>query len=608
MLSLFTGLAVIVAVAAILACARPSLAPMPRVAWLPPRAVTYFLALAALLTILFAAATLLAVGAALVTGQVGDTISPGDARDRASLAIAALIVALPLWLVFWAAAKRRLALSPSEQDAKERRLFLAAVFVVTSVVALFALQFVLQSVFTLPAPENQRPTLAGAIDAASRLVVYGAAWLAFARLGWRERAPRSVDAFHDLALATLALFSLGFLWHGLFDALQQMLGGLVGRSSTGDWSDLVRSNWSIWGEIAAWILSGATVWTAYLGYDLSLGGRRQIRVLYLYAVVLFAGWVTVIMATVTTFELFQRLFGYRPPFGDLWAFLADQLPWLLPAGLIWAVHWLIIRRQGTIDGQPREFARGITWPRRPALAIQVFCGLGMAGAGMLTMIWLAIDALWGPGVPYRAPDWWREQLCSGLAATCVGLALWLPAWLLLQRAAAALPMQERPARSRRVLLSGIVVTTGLAALGFAIAALWLLIRAVLGEGLDAAARVETLQYLCTALAAGSVCAAHGLVLREDRRWQIRRVSRLRVSVLVENGAGDMLSALSALPAVRVEIVGHLGEAQVLPGQDFHALAALLAELPDHDGPDGAVLVLGRTASTYYPYTKEAGAR
>ena len=355
------------------------------------------------------------------------------------------------------------------------------------------------------------------------------------------------------------------------------------------------------------LLSGGVIWAAYLRYDLARSGRRRIRVLYMYSVMKLAGMTTVICATATSYELLRRLFGYRPPQG-MWVFLVNQLPWLLPACLIWTAHWLILRMQSSIHGVQPAIPGEIAWPRRPALAVQSFAGLGMLVTGMLVTIWLAIDALCGTGAAHAGLFWWRERLSIGLAMTAIGLVLWLPAWLLLQRAAAAAPTQERQARSRRTLLNSVIIVSAVFAFGFAIAVFWLLFRALLGEGLDIVARAHVLQYLCTTMFTGTVAAVHSLVLREDLRWQPRRASSLHLTVLVEDGADDLLPVLAALPNVTTEVAGHLVETQFMPGQDFHALANYLSALSEHDRPESAVVVIGRAGCSLYSFRKDGAAR
>jgi len=101
-------------------------------------------------------------------------------RDRTSYYLASIVVGTPIWLSLWLLAQRRLGRSPLERQARERRWYLAAIFAVTSVVALFGLRFLLQDVLILPGADNVTLTVRDGIFAGARLLVWGAVWLAFA--------------------------------------------------------------------------------------------------------------------------------------------------------------------------------------------------------------------------------------------------------------------------------------------------------------------------------------------------------------------------------------------------------------------------------------------
>src|ERR671917_636214 len=114
------------------------------------RAYLYVMAFAGLMAVLYAAAGMLALIVSWLTLRSSTLLGAGDLRERASLYLAALVVGLPIWLGHWLLAQRLVERAPEERAALERRLFLAAVFAVTAVVALFALHRVLATLFTLP--------------------------------------------------------------------------------------------------------------------------------------------------------------------------------------------------------------------------------------------------------------------------------------------------------------------------------------------------------------------------------------------------------------------------------------------------------------------------
>ena len=95
------------------------------------RLFSYPMAFAGLLTVLYAVAGLAALIVTTVTLRESTLVGGEDTRSRASFYLAALIVGLPLWLGFWLGAQRRVARSPEERNASNRRLFLGAVFATT---------------------------------------------------------------------------------------------------------------------------------------------------------------------------------------------------------------------------------------------------------------------------------------------------------------------------------------------------------------------------------------------------------------------------------------------------------------------------------------------
>src|SRR5919202_5971798 len=230
------------------------------------RIVTYTMAFAGLQAVLYAAAGLLAIGVATATLRSSTLIGAADMRGRVSFYLAALIVGLPIWLGFWRAAQRRTMRDPDERADHERRLFLAAVFASTSVVALFALHTLLRVVLTLPGAADLRPDLQPSpldgITAGARLLAYGAAWLAYARLGWRERRPRDDDQTHDLAVYVLAGSALSFFAIGVAQAVRQLVADLAGSAQPALLAapQAHGAVWTIWGGIAAWIIAGGLTW------------------------------------------------------------------------------------------------------------------------------------------------------------------------------------------------------------------------------------------------------------------------------------------------------------------------------------------------------------
>jgi hypothetical protein len=566
------------------------------------RVLLYVLAFAGLLAVLFAVYGLLALGVGLILQNVsslGTLVSASDARTQAASDLAALIVGAALWLACWRVLDRRLVRAPAERNALERRLFLAATFAVTSIVALFALHTILHALLTLPGSPDHVSSARDAVEAGARLLVYGAAWLVYARLGWRERSPRTADAAHDVAVYLLAGFSLIFLCTGLGEAIHHLVLALQGTPEDLFPIDSTNATWTTWGNVAAWTLAGGLMWGAIWRYDLRRGGARMLRVVYLYLILASAAPTTAIAAGNTLFELLRRGFGY----GGDWGFLADALPPLLVAGAVCAYHWSVVRRQASLIGTPAAATGGILWPRRLAIAVLSLSGLAAALVGAVALVWVGIDAILGAHAVVDGAAWWRDRLSGGLASDLVGLAIWLPAWILLQRAAEAAPKHELAAWERRWLLAAVVLGSALAATGFASATLYEILRGAL-QTPDANALSNGLQFGSAAAILAAVAAYHFQVFRRDRRLREAgpRAQTIRVLALLASGAEGNLAELKQRTGLRVEVLGHLANGIMGPEEDLESLQAQLAS-PGQGDLDQALLILGERGGILHAYSR-----
>ena len=577
------------------------------------RLYLYVLAFAGLLAVLYATAGILAQ---VVTTTVGTNalLGAGDLRARASLYLAALVVGLPVWLGLWLVAERLAARSPDERAAPERRLFLAAVFAVTAVVALVALRDVLRAVLTFPGGRDTARTTTAGIAAAARLLVYGAAWLGYSRVA-RRTLPEAQEATergrpHDLAIYLLSGVALAFLAIGLGSAARQLIQELLRLGEPRVLAGTARDVWTVWGAIAAWILSGGLVWGVVWRYDLTRGGRRELRVAYLYLVMLAVVPATLGGGGAALYEFVRRAFGYRAPYGGAGDFLRDTLPPLAVGGAIWAYHWAVLRRQAALDA-PAPGARdqawpagaGIPWPRRPVLALLALTGLAITAPALVSLLWLALDGLLNTRAALGGVAWWRDRLSVSIAAGLIGAVTWLGAWSILQRAALADPGRERTAEGRRLLLSFVTLTGLLVAIGFLIALLWLVFRTLLGDPLGPTGLSRALKHLSAALVAGLLAAYHGAILRHDLRLAGPSPTRVRVVALVAPGAEGTLDALRARSRLRIDIAGHQAEGATGGQLDLATLGERLAALGTDELHDHALLTLYPDSGTLYLYRK-----
>jgi hypothetical protein len=247
------------------------------------------------------------------------------------------------------------------------------------------------------------------------------------------------------------------------------------------------------------------------------------------------------------------------------------------------------------------------WPRRPAVALLTLLGLAMAVPALISLLWLGLDFVFNTDASLSGPDWWRDRVSIGLAGGVVGAIAWLGAWSVLQRAAATAPAEERQALERRLLLGTVTLVSALAALGFTVSLLWLVLRTLLGDPLDASTVSRALQDLSTAVLLAGVAAYHGVILRADLRLGSVRPRRVRVVALVAPGAEEALRDLRQRSGLRIDVVGHLAPDQADGHGDVAALQTLLADLRMHEQGqnDSALLILGPKGGSLYPYARAA---
>lgn len=564
------------------------------VPWDAERVFIYALSFAGLLATLYAISGLLANVIVTITQQSNALAGSSSVRDRTSYYLASIVVGLPIWLGLWRLAERRADRSPQERQSPERRLYLAGIFATASIVALFGLQGALSTVLTLPDTADRALAIRDGIFSGARLLVWGTAWLVYARIGWSERSPRDQDEAHDLAVYALSGTALAFLVIGLYGAVHEILADLTATTAS-------TSLWSTWGSIAAWILSGGPVWGAIWRYDLARGRLRSLRIIYLYVVLALAVAAVLGGGVDTLYEIVRRIFGYQVT--NNWSFLQDSLPPLLIGAGVWAYHWSVMRRQATFAGETDLAPGAIPWPRHPGFATLDLVGLGMFASAFTSLLWLAIDALFRTGVALSSGDWWRDRLSIGLAAGLIGALVWLSSWSILQRATRADPRREAAQGIRLRLLGLILIVSTLVALGFTVALLWTVIRAALDGTFDTGTASRALKDLSAALIALALAGYHGAILRRERGLQPVQKKTLRTLALVAPGGEALLDALSQGSGRAIELIGQIAPGGVELPADGAATLAALDTLEHQEGTDGVLLILRPDGIALQPYVK-----
>jgi hypothetical protein len=439
-------------------------------------------------------------------------------------------------------AHRRIVRDPLERQAIERRLFLACVFAVSSVVVLFFVEQFIHAGFETVDGGSVSSHLHDLLAPVTFILAYGAAWIWHAHIGWHERSYKSPDAAHDVALYLLLSFALGFLFFGIQSVIGTATNDVNGNGQ----------GWTDWIDGLSFVLAGGLVWGAASLYDQARQGCRRLRVAFLYITLAFAVGFSLQEGITIGSALLQRVFDSSFD----WSFASDQLQYFIPAVAMWVVYWMVVRSQASLV--PAVSRGEIAWPRRPAIATYCLIGMVLAASGVMQLAWVGLQALMSS--PHYG-QWWVTNVSNGICVLAVGAVLWLPAWNLLQRAASQSP-KERVTWERRWLLFAITTLSGLGALSAIVAAVFLIISRVLSAGVGGNFVLDEAEALVGLLVSGSVLTYYGRIFLAERRDRVAAPSQLRVTALVGPGCDSIIAGLRRMENVRLEVAGYISQPPV----------------------------------------------
>jgi hypothetical protein len=522
----------------------------------------------ALVALLWGLASVLRIIGRNVAATAGsrEAVGAEGALDELSLALALILVALPVWLIHAWLAQRPLSGSPAqardERASPARATYFFLVLTVAGGAALLQLYASLQELWRAALTDQRTWGLAGAV---AWVIVTGLAWLG--HLWWRRADLRAAPARLADDWLTRA-----YLYSGLF-ILALLLAFWIGNAVAVVAGELIEPGprWDPWQESfvgpAAGVIGAAVGWSAQwligrwlVRTDPPLGTAHRAsrtRTGYFLAVV-FVAAVAVLVTLVTSLQqVFARIMGVWQSFeGTPW--LEDVLgPLVLgaPFAVAWWWHW----RQGTREalawgGQERHAA-----VRRTGLYVLAFVGLGGLSIGVawaLVSVLSYLDA----AEAFRRDDVLSENGAPALAAFIVGLALWLPTWSRARADLATAPAEvaaSLPRRAYLLLVSGLAVVVLMLSLA-------LLVYRLMQTLLDTGDTSSETWPLAGALVAAVVLAYH--------LWRLRLDGQLVAAA--QPAAADRDDRLESRAVETVEI-------SAPPGHDLEALnEAIRGGLPD----------------------------
>jgi hypothetical protein len=374
-----------------------------------------------------------ALGASILSGDVSASL------DQLSLAIALVVVGLPVWAIHWWLAERSVAGTGPDVTAERRSTIRAVHFLDVELVSLVAwllasiwlVAWVLQAILGVEdGTWGLRPT-----DWIAIIAVAVAGWAYHARLrardlrterlvgagAWVSRLYRHAGAFIGLVVAAF----------GAADAIAVVLGVIVGRPAFEGGSDWWR--WPL-ADALARVLVGAVVFALHrLDLEWTIRDAEQIgeddrwtrvRRTYFGAVLVTAAASVAFAAAASIQSLATWLLGVASS-SDVARVVEDVvgpplaiLPWLAIA--IWHLRGSV-HEGATLDAATERSAQ------RVGGYLLSLVGLAFAAAGTARLLGLLLEATIGrPSLV--GDDVWRLDLAQGVAFAIAGVVLWGWQW------------------------------------------------------------------------------------------------------------------------------------------------------------------------------------
>jgi hypothetical protein len=509
-----------------------------------------------------------------VISLLRNLLAPGSfaSLEGTALHIAVVVVGLPIFLVHWLWAQRLARRDPEEREAVLRRLYLygaMATFLAPFLANAFdLLDSLLRWAFNVKL--DSYGTLG--FSRTGALVHHVAAMAVLALLWfyhWRVLQQDSQENPETEGMATVRrLYVYGFSTVGLTMTILavvylsrwlmfQLGGGAIITRQSGPIREVAR------------LAVGLPLWLIFWRWAQRLFAAPDeeerasvLRKVYLTLAIFLSVLATVTTLTIVLADGLDRLLGVSQPGGGD---IREALSILLGAGLVWAYHASVLRRDMVLAGEPATAA----WVRQLYHYLVAAIGLSAMLIGLAGDLTLLIRTLAGVSFVRGVP----EEAAWFTALIVTGLPVWVLPWRRVQLAATdAGAAGDKESRSviRKIYLYFYLFLATMTVLGSGVYLVFRLVGLLLGVGQSGNLLADLGQAIAYSLMAVGIWLYHGSVLRADgrraRAVQAERLASLRVTVL---DAGDEFLDHALLDELRRE----------LPGLDIQAFDASAADAP-----------------------------
>ncbi|MSP11362.1 MAG: DUF3842 family protein [Chloroflexi bacterium] len=413
-----------------------------------------------------------------------------------SLNIALVLVGLPIYLLHWTMAQRRVRRHEEHRQTFLRQLYLYAVLAQGVGVFLSQGTTFLQRLlsFVLGVSPFQVFSSQAFDETVPRLFIWGLLWIYHYRLikgdaqqelpvGWSD-TPRRLYTFG------FALFALGpMAGVGAYNLIRGLFQQVLGLSNG---EIFVRSLVNA----VPFLVVGGLVWlTLWQWAQQRVAGlhapppdasgiaetQTVLRRLYLYVVVFGSALITLWSLSLILYRLFLIVLGEPAgPVGNVLRDFTDSLAAIIVAVAIWIYHWRILELEATRQPEaPQQASVRRLYFYLVALISLVLFSMGMAG---LCNVLIQVVGRWQDlGTELSV---WRNQVSLYTSMVIVGIPVWSVHWHRMQSAALAgsvSGLDERRSLFRKIYLYFSVFVAVVTVLGSTAWLVYNLLRGILGD-------------------------------------------------------------------------------------------------------------------------------
>jgi hypothetical protein len=510
-----------------------------------------------------------------------------------ALQVAAIVVALPFYLVHWSWAQRLAQNETQEIGSVPRRLYLYVILAVFAGVVIDQSILLIHSLLDLAL--GVRRSFYEIPVAANELVLYTVSAILVASLLWTYhwfvlRSDQQHSQETTILVIIRQLYLYGFCAAGLLVAsagASDMLRLLLGNVLPGDHileADIQRRILSV---AIAQLLTGLIIWLLYWRHVQQLfsipeGPDRQsiIRKIYLYLVVFVAIITFVSNAALLLSALIGRWIG-APDLGT-GGELKSSLAILTISGLVWWYHANILGRDAQLipERGHQALVRRIYRYLTAGVGLAAFL-VGLGGLISVLVRGLA-SGMWQPDL--------RQQFSWFTATLIAGLPIWLVHWNRVQAGISQRDepgLEERRSYVRSFYLYFFLLAATISVLASLVYIVSQLVELALGERTTIGLVIDLGQAIAFAIIGVGVWLYHGIVLRQDRQVFQAALPEISLCVWIEDFDPLWRSELVAVleekfPGVQVN---NLGMNTPLPSREKDSQELNSTTIDAEDEPD-----------------------